>query len=131
MVGKRAAAVVDFGSAPTEARDKVRTGSESATSALTAEADGVEWPANVLRLLYEVKNSVRAENGRPGAVQVRRARISGAHIARVRGLMSGAQTWKSTCRVGRISHMGRPQSGAGSATLGIQPDRWPSGVPHD
>ena len=60
MVGKRAAAVVDFGSAPTEARDKVSTGSESATSALTAEADGLEWPANVLRLTCAADRARRA-----------------------------------------------------------------------
>ena len=55
------AAVVDFGSAPTKARAKVSTGSESATSALTAEADGVEWPANVLRLTCAADRARRAK----------------------------------------------------------------------
>ena len=55
------ATVVDFGSAPAEARDKVSTGPVPATPALPAEADGVQWPANVLRLTCACDRARRAK----------------------------------------------------------------------
>ena len=62
--------VVDFVGAPTKARDKVSTGSESATSALTAEADGVEWPANVLRLTCACARARRATKKRCKSIRL-------------------------------------------------------------
>lgn len=46
--GVAGSTVVDFGSAPTKARDKVSTGPESATLALIGEVVGVHRPANGL-----------------------------------------------------------------------------------
>ena len=46
--GVAGSTVVDFGSAPTKARDKVSTGPESATLALIGEVVGVHRPANIV-----------------------------------------------------------------------------------